>query len=283
MIFLGSNRYDIFTALTSLKLDRMIYRQYCHSMSTPTISVLVLCLSLFFSEVQGNPLRFVGEHSAPFAFLDEQQPVGILVEIAEALIAETNLDASIELLPWARAYEIALTEPNVVLISLLKTSERAEHFQWLGKIHEAKASMFKLKKRSDIELVSLTQAKSLRVASVRGYGSSDFLLENGFVQWDNLILVTRPEQLWDMLYRDRVDLVLFNTEAGKYEAAQFGHDPDELITALPIPELTLGLFSATGLATSQETVKKLQTGLQNLQDDRTVRLIKQKWKLGDLK
>lgn len=262
----------------------MIQRQYCHSMSIPTKGMLVICLVLLFGKAYGNPIRFVGEQSAPFIFLDDhQQPTGFLVEITKALIAETQIDASIELLPWARAYEIALTESNVVLISLLKTPEREEQFQWLGKVHEAKASMFRLKQRGDIQITSLSEAKSFRVASVRGYGSSDFLLENGFVEWDNLILVTRPEQLWEMLYRDRVDLILFNTEAGKYEAAQFGHDPDQLVSYLPIPELTLDLFLATGLATSKETVQKLQNGLQLLHEKDKVRLIKQEWKLAELK
>lgn len=248
-----------------------------------TYRLLATFLILFINSVHGNPLRFVGEQSAPFVFLDErQQPTGVLVEITQALIAETKIDASIELIPWARAYEIALTEPNVILISLLKTTDRQAQFQWIGKVHEAKANMFRLKKRGDIQLTSLIQAKSLRIASVRGYGSSDFLLENGFVEWDNLVLVTRPEQLWDMLYRDRVDLVLYNTEAGKYEASQFGHDPDELVNALSIPELTLDLFLATGLATSTPTVQQLQTGLQSLQTKGTVDQIKQEWKLAEL-
>lgn len=263
-------------------MGRMIHRQYCHSMIFLTIRILVLGIVLLSNAAFATPLRFIGEQAAPFIFLDEQQqPTGVLVEITRALINETEVDGSIELIPWARAYEIALTESDVVLISLLKTPLRQSQFQWLGKVHEAKANMFQLKKRSDIQLDSLAQAKSLRVASVRGYGSSDFLLENGFVEWNNLILVTRPEQLWEMLYRDRVDLVLFNTEAGKFEAAKSGHDPDQLVNALPIPELTLDLFLATGLATSAETVQRLQIGLQSLQAKGTLQQIKQKWKLTD--
>ena len=253
-----------------------------HSCSLMRVCAIALLLFSSLINAQETKVRFLGEQSAPFIILDDnQEPSGFLIDLTHSLIAQTGCDATIELVPWARAYEIARTQANVVLMSVLQTPARMPEFQWVGKVHDARAALVGLNDRKTRTLATLEEAKTLRVASVRGYGSANYLLQNGFVEWQNLILATTPEQLWDLLYMERVDLILTNLGTSRYEAKTFGHDKTRLFTAYEIPELSYELQMATSKTTPQDTLKLLQEGLQSLSDNGQLDAIKHKWHMDD--
>ena len=45
-------------------------------------------------------------------------------------------DYQIRLYPWARAYDMALKEPNVLIFLIARTSARETQFKWAGRNHE---------------------------------------------------------------------------------------------------------------------------------------------------
>ena len=52
-------------------------------------------------------LRLLTEQAPPTSFLRDGQPDGYSVEVVRELIRRTGSQASIELLPWTRAYFLA--------------------------------------------------------------------------------------------------------------------------------------------------------------------------------
>jgi polar amino acid transport system substrate-binding protein len=244
---------------------------------------LMLCSFLYLCFIPGlvaQEIIFVGQAVPPLIVMDENNhKSGALVELAQALIDYTKITASIEILPWARAYEMGLNDANVVLLSVIKTKNREPQFQWIGKVHQARAHLISLKNRPEIHITKLADACSMRVGSVRGYGSAAHLVNNGFEEGSNLVLASNTEQMWGLLFNDRVDLVLSNFETSPYEIKSVGYDPQQVTDILEITALTNELQFATGHNTPRPTVEKLTEGLAKLKENGTYGAIKSKWGL----
>ena len=243
----------------------------------------ILASFLYFcyaGTLTAQDIIFVGEAVPPLIVMDEEKhKSGALVELAQALIEHTNIDASIALLPWARAYEMGLNDANVILLAVLKTDVREPQFQWIGKVHQAKAHLIGLKNRPDIRISKLAEARNLRLGSVRGYGSVTHLLNNGFTEGSNLVLVSNTAQMWGLLFNDRVDLVLANYETSLHEILSIGYDQNSVKDIFEITELSHELHFATGHQTSKALVEILGRGLSALKENGTYGAIKSRWGL----
>lgn len=225
-------------------------------------------------------VKFYNEIAAPFYWLDDDgNPKGASFELASALIAETKLNATIEHLPWARAFHYAVNDKNVVLTSALRTEEREQQLQWLGQVLIVRASLFQLSDRDPFLINSLEQAKKLSVGSIRGYGSANYLIGQGFSEKKNLILAANSEQLWSLLYKNRIDLVLSNQVTGRYEISAIGLDPNKLSEVYEIADLNLELQIATGNKTSPALAKRLSDGLIALKQNGEYQRIMERWGL----
>ena len=64
------------------------------------------------------------------------------------------------------------------MISLMKSTERKNHFQWLGQIYKSTAFLVGLRNRTDINLSNIEDAKSFVVGTIRGYHSEKYLRKN---------------------------------------------------------------------------------------------------------
>ncbi|WP_100656164.1 substrate-binding periplasmic protein [Alteromonas flava] len=244
------------------------------------ICTLVIGSSLCRAAETPPQLRFYSEIVPPYYWLDKDgRPQGAAFELAQALLAETQIDATISHLPWARAIVEARQHPNIVLLTALKTPQRLDSLQWIGKVGVADAHLIGLKNRQLEALDNIDQAKSLRIATIRGYGAANYLMQKGFVEGENLTLFVRVEQLWSMLFLGRVDAVLMNFTTSPFEIIAAGHDPDAVKPLLHIDELTVDLEMATGTKTPVNTVMALQKGLAELKATGQYEQIMARWGL----
>ena len=104
-------------------------------------------------------VRFVTEIMAPFQVNDGKRLSGFAVELVDEIKRRTGIKAQIEVYPWARAYNIALTEPNVFIFTLVNTPERLQQFNWIGDYYTVTDSFYALKSRRDIVIKSMNDAK----------------------------------------------------------------------------------------------------------------------------
>lgn len=239
-----------------------------------------LMLMSFSVDSFGQVLRFVGEETVPLLYENAQKSKeGALVDLAIALSIFTGHESTFEILPWARAYEIALQKPNVILISVLKTPQRKKKLQWIGKVLQAEAHLIALKERTGINIKHIDQTNNYVLSTVRGYAAAKYLLRQGFSEKYNLVLTSHQSQIWRLLYNRRVDLVLANLKLGRFEAKYIGLDPSLMESKLQILELKNELQFATGLSTPLKTVLSLQNGLKALKENGSYQTILKKWDL----
>ena len=72
---------------------------------------------LFSSFAQGKEqtVRVVTESAFPLQYQEEGTIVGPATELLEALLKEAKVSYQIEMQPWARAYQSALTNKNTLI------------------------------------------------------------------------------------------------------------------------------------------------------------------------
>ncbi len=59
---------------------------------------------------------------------------GLVQEVVAEMARRVGHSGTIEYMPWARAQQIAMTEPNVGILSLTRSPEREDKYRWLAKI-----------------------------------------------------------------------------------------------------------------------------------------------------
>ena len=165
------------------------------------------------------------------------------------------------------------------MFSLLKTDDRLTNFKWVGKVYKSKAFLIGLKNRTDINIKKLNDAKNLVVGTIRGYHSDHYLKEAGFTTGDNLYLTVRYEQMWGMLFKGRIDLILTNFIALELEMKSIGLNVDDIKPYFELHDFPGELHIATGVATEDKTVLKFKKALYTIKENGTYQRIMAKWGL----
>jgi polar amino acid transport system substrate-binding protein len=235
---------------------------------------------LFFSvQTHADTLRFVAEELPPYHFHNQDGKIdGALVDVVKALVKKANLQAEIELMPMARAVHELGHEKNTLMFSLLKTKDREDKYQFLGATFHASAYLFGLKS-TPITLTKLKDAERYRVSTIRGYHSADYLLENEFSEDSNLILSTEYQRMWQMLYLNRVDLVMTNALSIIREIRDSGLDPALIEPKLTLDDFPSELHLAANRKIDSDVAIKLANALKTLKANGDYDAILAKWQL----
>ncbi|WP_462158895.1 substrate-binding periplasmic protein [Pseudoalteromonas sp. GB56] len=243
--------------------------------------IFALLLAGFFSSFawSANSLRFVAEDLFPLHFENHQQePQGFLVDVVKAVLAHCGCEGSVEIMPQARAYKELQTNPNILMMSLLKTPSRDEHFAFLGSVYNAHAYLVGLKEKQ-FTLTNLQGARGLRVSTVRGYYSQQYLERAGFSLERDLVLAPEPASLMKMLYKGRTDLVLTNTLSLDKELKQIGLDPNLLEKKLRLNDFPNELHITANKQLPKETAEKITASLEAIKDSGHYQALLNKWQL----
>ena len=76
-------------------------------------------------------LIVVTEHLPPYQIFDERDAKtidGYSIDILRATLNNANIDYEIMPMTWHRAYNLALKKPNVIILSMVKNTERQKNF-----------------------------------------------------------------------------------------------------------------------------------------------------------
>src|ERR1035437_4785529 len=95
------------------------------------VSVLMATL-LTLPLVQAQTIHGVTEDTS-YSFLKEGKVIGSATAVVELRLKQACFsNYQISLYPWARAYDMALKEPNVLIFLIARTPAREQQFKWAG-------------------------------------------------------------------------------------------------------------------------------------------------------
>jgi len=204
---------------------------------------------------------------------------GAMVEVVKALLKRTNIDADIEVYPWARSYQIAQEPSNTLIFSMFRHKSREDKFQWLGKLLTLNSYLVSLKAKKDLNITSINDAKKYSIGSIREDLAEHYLRENGFIEGKNLYLSSNYNVLWHMLYSGRTDLAFTNGMLWQYELEDSNLDPAKIQFVYQIPSFASDLYLAASLDVDKSVVERIKTALSQIKASGEYQNILDKWNI----
>ena len=218
-------------------------------------------LALLLSPFAANALELVTEDDPPHNMIKNGKLIGIATEKIEEAFKRSATPEHMELMPWARAYQSALTQADYCVFSAARTPEREVSFKWVGPIA---AMDWVLYGRAG------AAAKPARLDDVRRETIG------GYVQ--DVISVWLADQGYkvDAAPNDAVNPKKLLMERINYWASSRPRATALLakddLAARIVPVLTFGhtdLYLACNRSTPDDVIRKLNDALKQMKDDGT--------------
>ena len=220
--------------------------------------------------VQGQTVRAVTE-TTPYTYQKGGRVVGTATEVLETTMQAAGIsDYQIRLYPWARAYDMALKEPYVLIFLIARTPARETHFKWAGEIMKIQYHLYRLKERSEISVKTLMDAKNYTIGVMRDDVRQQYLQTKGFTR---LAISAQWSENFAKLIQRQVDLVPLTEDDASSLCVEAHFDCAGLERVLTLDEASTGLYMAYSLATPDATVHKTRNAFDKLKADGTVKRI----------
>jgi polar amino acid transport system substrate-binding protein len=229
-----------------------------------TRSVSLLCaswLAVTCTLSQAQPLQVVTEDSS-YSFLKDGKVAGAASDIVEQTLALAGItDYRMTLYPWARAYDIARLEGNVLIYPMLRSAEREALFTWVGELDQVTPSFYKLRERTEVRVAALSDVKRYSVGVVRGDSRQEYLENNGFTK-----VVVSPNNLDNLrkLLSRQVDLVPMPEREAREQCDDLHIAFADLEAVYTLDALSKGLYIALSKKTPDDTVERIRQAFATL-------------------
>jgi polar amino acid transport system substrate-binding protein len=166
-----------------------------------------------------SALEINTEENIPFTYLDSQQRItGISTDIVLEMGRRANIPMTLQMIPWARAFQSALSLPNNCVYSAVRLPERETLFKWVGPISFNKWAFFA---KSDFNktMMKLDDARPYRIGSVLKDSKQAYLKSQGFTNFEPAV----DDKLnLSKLIANRIDLWIAGLYKGKELIEQAG-------------------------------------------------------------
>ena len=224
--------------------------------------------ALGLAPVSAQTVRVVTEASA-YVVQQGNKVAGPATEVLEKTLADAGVkDYRINLYPWARAYDMALAEPNVLIYLIARTPEREAQFHWVGEFMQVRYHLYRLKTRADISPPMLEAARNYVIGVMRDDTRHQYLKKQGFAR---LVVSSHVTENFAQLLNRQVDMVPLSENGALNQCKEANFDCAGLEKVLPLEELNTGLYMAFSKSTPGELVARTQAAFEQLRANGTVR------------
>ncbi|MBU1308948.1 MAG: transporter substrate-binding domain-containing protein [Gammaproteobacteria bacterium] len=224
---------------------------------------------------QFPPLRLLTEHSPPGMYLDEQGKVaGVTVDLIRILQRRLNEVGEIELLPWARAFELARSQANIALFETARSKDRENLFKWVGPLKLIQTALYGHSSRFAPDVKSAKLNPRLIACDYVNSQNISFLKSTGFDDTRNLILTSKHGECFNLFTAGKVDLIILNdAAAAKVEANLLAAGNSGLFRVNTLQETEL--YLAFSRDVSDDRIAAWQQALEQSYRDGTMRQLYQ--------
>jgi len=249
--------------------------------------VLPFCLFLStYSLAKPDPsanlkttIKVVTESYPPFQFVNKQHQVdGYATEIVKQLFILTGDNADITLMPWARAYNTALQQKNVLIYSMVRNNIREQKFNWIGPVSKEKIFFWRLKTTQPVSNLTLAELKSKLVVTTKDSNMDQFMTEQ---QFPHLYRVTSMDQAIGMLFTHRVEILSGSVIDMQKRTKALGLDFSQLVKVYHNKKLNRPLFIAFSGDTDTVIVQRYRAAYQTLQQQKVITALRIKWHISN--
>ncbi len=235
-----------------------------------TYSFLALWLIVYSLSGHAESIRVVTETTA-YSYMKEGKVAGSATEVIELSLKKAGItDYSINIYPWARAYDLALQKANVLIYLIARTPNREADFKWVGELSRPQCFLVKLKERTDIKVNKLADTKRYSIGVVRDDVRQQYLQQQKLT---NLSISSQQSDSFRQLVNHQLDLiVLFDADMPRL-CQQQSFDCNKLEKLFLLNELSNGIYMAFSKKTPDKLVKQTQDAFEKLKAEGLVKQI----------
>ncbi len=234
-------------------------------------------VAIMVSELPTQPdvkfsLNLYTEDSPPSSYKKNNQLTGLSVEIVQEILRRIGRSDVISMVPWARGYKLAQSEPNTGLFSTTRFAKRESLFSWVGPLYQQRWGFYRWK-GSNVQAADLEAAK--RVTSIGTYlqdAKMQYLQAQGF---RNLVSTNQNINNLKHLQQANIDLWVSSDFNMPLLAEQADISPDQL--ELTYAFHTVDNYIAFSKETSPHVVRLWQMVLDEMKADGSYQKICQKY------
>lgn len=234
------------------------------SLSFNCLLILPFCVhaNADFIGTHQNRLSVVTENWYPFNYKSEDNEIiGISTGHVNKVLEHAKIPFEITMNTWQRSYNLARSQKDVLLYTIVRTTAREKLFHWFCPIsHPPGHSVYKLRNRNDIVVSNENELKNYTLSVHRSTFSHEHFLSKGFVKGQNLAVSSSNEANVRMLLKGRVDLIVISDLA--IESILMLNDANlemvEIVYTIPQNELPPSCM-ALNKDSSLELVEKIRT------------------------
>lgn len=222
----------------------------------------------FFSkaDVADLDVLIVTEHLPPYQISKDNKLTGGSVAIEIKKLMKTVLPgSSIEVVPWARAYQVALVRPNTIIFSLVRTPEREDKFIWIGKVAQVRTELIALKDSELQPVETLSELKNTRIGVKRQDAVATFLNNNGFEYGKDLVEIVYTMSTMRMLEKGRIETIPSNKQIIDFYCQTAGCANSDFKTLYVFKQLSEEFYLAASLGTDVKLIEKLKVEFANIE------------------
>ncbi|GAB1142608.1 substrate-binding periplasmic protein [Shewanella algae] len=245
--------------------------------------VIVFCCSFANLALAGNEpteaespaLRLLTETWPPMSYERHGRVDGYAVALVRALhhqVAASDKEPVIEVLPWARAMNIANQEPNVLLFATSINEQRRQEFDFVGPIAETRIQLYA---RMDDDFTPADLSQAVAAGNIALYRNSPAQILLKSVPDEQLLISGFPQYSARQLLHKRVRYWCQADIAVQGVLRQLGQTPAAVRPVLELANLRLYLAFSGG--TAPERVEAWHKALLALQKTGEFDALYQKW------
>jgi ABC-type amino acid transport substrate-binding protein len=248
-------------------------------MKTLKYILMLFAFNLNVTSLESKELVVMTECDQPcklraFDKFPDSLPTSIVLEMFKI----TKDTPKILVMPWARAYDNALTDKNVLIYSIAKTEKREKLFEWVGDILIERYFVWSLKSPNQDSVAEAVSQnfKNQSFATYRGSNEFDYISQMPNIK---LYSVVYPNQRIQMVLANRVDYFIENEQTLKESCLQMAIDCERFQKVTEIKSLSTPLSIAINKNSDPALIKQYQTAFSSLLSSGKLKQLVDKWKI----
>lgn len=235
--------------------------------STRLLASSTLCLGLGLAQLSqpsaAATIEAVTEETS-YSFLKDGKVAGVASEIVEQMLQLAGLDDyHLGIYPWARAYDMALLQPNVLIYPIVRTPTRESQFKWVGQLARIAPRFYKLRDQPDIVVSQLDDARRYTIGVIRDDVRQQYLEEHDF---SRMVVSANNAENFHKLLNHQVQLVVLPEREARVLADAAQIDFAQLQSVYSLDDLSSGLYFAYSKGTSDDIVARTRAAFEQLKN-----------------
>ncbi|TDR73318.1 substrate-binding periplasmic protein [Paludibacterium purpuratum] len=229
-------------------------------------AAVALCAGLV---AHGEPVRLLTEDDPPFNILEDNGQIGgVSTEMVRELFRRADVPYTLTLMPWIRAYHIAVTDKTACLYSTTRTAAREKQFRWVGPLLNNAWAIY-AGPHSPAGMRSLDDIRQSAIGGYLGDAVAQYLIERGF----HVQQINDDARNVQMLALGRIDFWASGVFHARYLLAKL-KQPD----IHPIIQFeTTSLYLACSPSLPDATLQRLLDTLTAMRNDGTLERIRRRY------